>query len=170
MQAATGDLWRVNAAFRRHLPHRWRHRHFTRLRLLGTSADWPRSRGFLVGRACRADRRLSRPSTSTFLDLTEQSTDGNRFTVFHRDVGEYAIGRRRHFQRYFVGFELDQWLVDHHRIPLLLEPFANRRFGHRFAQGGYADVSHGLLPQFCTVILRASEPSLEGLRFLCSSS
>src|SRR5262249_1817658 len=100
----------------------------------------------------------------------ERTTDRIRFTFFHRDVGEYAIGRRRHLQRYFVGFELDQWLVHHHRIPLLLEPFANRRFGHRFAQGGYADVSHGLLPQFCTVILRASEPSLEGLRFLCSAS
>ena len=55
---------------------------------------------------------------------------------------EHAGGRRRHLDRHLVGLELDQRLVDRDRIARLLEPLADGRLGHRFAERGHADFSH----------------------------
>ena len=82
----------------------------------------------------------------TFLDLAKQRADGDRVAVLHRYIGEHTGGRRRHFQCDLVGFKFDQRLVHCHRVARLLEPFADGRFGHRFAEGGHANVSHEILP------------------------
>ena len=75
-------------------------------------------------------------------DLTEQRADRDRLAVLGGDRAEHAGGRRRDLDRHLVGLELDQRLVDRDRIARLLEPLADRRLGHRFAERGHADVGH----------------------------
>ena len=60
---------------------------------------------------------------------------------------ERAGGGRRHLDRHLVGFQLDERLVHGDRVARLLEPFADRRLGHRLAKSGHANLSHGLIPR-----------------------
>src|SRR6185437_1511237 len=94
---------------------------------------------------------------AAFGDRTEQRADSNGGAVLGRDVAEHAGGGRRHFQRHLVGLELDERLVDRDRVARLLEPFADGRFGDRFAKGGDADVSH------CFSLVSSSSSSWPGL-------
>ena len=135
MQAGAADFRRVDAAFRRYLSYRGRHRHFRR-------PLWSRRRllrGF-CGFCCR--RRCFGRSTGPFLDLAKQRADGDGIAVLHGNVRQYARCRSGHLERHLVGLKLDQRLIDRHRIARLLEPFSDGRFRHGFAEGGHADVSH----------------------------
>ena len=78
-----------------------------------------------------------------FLDLAEQRADRDGLAVLGGDLAEHAGRGRRHLDRHLVGLELDQRLVDGDRIARLLEPVADGRLGHRFAERGDADFSHG---------------------------
>src|SRR5262249_35113777 len=89
---------------------------------------------------------LSRPRSRGFSDLTEQRADRDRLAVLGRDVAEHAGCRGGHLDRHLVGLEFDQRLVDSDRIARLLEPLADGRLGHRFAERGHADLSH--VPSF----------------------
>src|SRR5262249_32905223 len=63
----------------------------------------------------------------------------------------------RHLDRDLVGLELDQRFVDRDGIARLLEPLADRRLGHRFAERRNADVGHVLiLFPSCPALCRAS--------------
>ena len=75
----------------------------------------------------------------------EQRADGDRLAFLGDDLVEHAGGRRRHFDRHLVGFELDQRLVDGDGVADLLEPLADGRFGDGFAEGRNADFGHGHL-------------------------
>ena len=101
---------------------------------VGLASGGLRGAGGVAGAARRA-----------FLDLAEQRADADGLAVLGRDLAEHAGGRRRHFQRHLVGLEFDQRLVDGDGVARLLEPFADGGFGHRFAEGGHADVSHDRL-------------------------
>src|SRR5262249_39354657 len=67
----------------------------------------------------------------------------DRIAVLDGNVGEHTGGRRRHFDGNFIGFQFDERFVDGNRVARLLEPFADRSFGHRLAEGGYANLRHG---------------------------
>ena len=60
--------------------------------------------------------------------------DRDGFAVLGRDLAQHAGRRRRHLEGDFVGFEFDQRLVDRDGLAGLLEPLADRRLGHRFAE------------------------------------
>ena len=117
-----------------------------RLRLFGRGAD-RRGRVFWSGRPVGA--AAAGAGARAFLDLAEQRADRDGLAVLGGDLGEHAGGRRRHLDRHLVGLELDQRLVDRDRIARLLEPLADRRLGHRFAERRNADFSHRpiLLPR-----------------------
>src|SRR5947208_1760061 len=71
----------------------------------------------------RGGRRLG--GCRAVIDLTEQRTDGNGFTVLGGDLAEHAGGRRRNLDGDLVGLELNQGLVDRHGVAGLLEPTAD---------------------------------------------
>ena len=116
----------------------------TRPRLLFGRVDGRGRVGLLVRPPQRRGRGLAGRACA-FLDLSEQRADGDRLAVLGRDVAEHAGGGRRHLDRHLVGLELDQRLVDRDRIARLLEPLADGRLGHGFAERGHADFSHGAI-------------------------
>ena len=65
------------------------------------------------------------------------------------DAGEllahHARNRRRHLDRDLVGFEAGDRLVERNRFAGLFQPFADRRFGDAFTQGGDFDFGAHLL-------------------------
>ena len=87
----------------------------------------PRCRPLSFGDRRRAPRRL-RP-----------------YRLLHGNAGEHAGGRRRHFDRHLVGFELTQRLVDRDRFTGLLEPLPDRRLGDGFAQRRNPDFSRHVI-------------------------
>ena len=87
-----------------------------------------------VALRCRLRRGFRRRRAGAFLDLAEQRADRDGLAVLGGDIAEHAGGRRRHLDRHLVGFELDQRLVDRDRIARLLEPLADGRLGHGFAE------------------------------------
>ncbi len=149
--AGAGNGRDVDAGFGGQLAHRRRERrHLRGLRpRFADAALLPRqerpSRSLWSGRPGGAGAVLLGRARA-FPDLTEQRADRDRLAVLGRDVAEHAGGRRRHLDRYLVGLELDQRLVDGDRIAGLLEPLADGRLGHRFAERGHADLSHGPHP------------------------
>ena len=100
-----------------------------------------------------------------FLDLAEHRADRDGFAVLGGDLAEHAGGRRRHFDRHLVGLELDQRLVDRDRVARLLEPFADGRLGHRFAERRHANLSHGLDSSFA--VARTTEDGINGKAAIC---
>ena len=143
-----GTVAGIDAGFGGELAHRRRQRRrrqpapLARRRAFGGGGCWRRRRG------CVAGCGLRRRGAGAFLDLAEQRADGDGVAVLGGDVAEHAGGRRRHLDRHLVGLELDQRLVDRDRVARLLEPFADGRLGHQFAERGHADFSHDL-PAFC---------------------
>ena len=95
----------------------------------------------LIGPAGRRRSGLA-AARRAFRDLAEQRADRDGLAVLGGDLAEHAGGRRRHLDRHLVGFELDQRLVDRDRIARLLEPLADGRLGHGFAERGHADFGH----------------------------
>ena len=110
-----------------------------------------------------AARRLPRASAAAApsRDLAEQRADRDGLAVLDRDLGEHAGGRRRHFERDLVGFQLDQRLVDRDGFARLLEPFADGRFGDRFAKRGDADVSHDHCPMQSSLFAASSSANAD---------
>ena len=78
------------------------------------------------------------------IDRAQQRADRDRGAVLGGDLGQHAGGGRGHFDRHLVGLQFDQRLVDARPLALLLEPLADGRFGHGFAQRGYSDFGHGV--------------------------
>ena len=147
--AGAGHGRRIHAGFGGELAHRRRQRHvggrrrreqLARLRFAAARPAAPAVRPAFAAGLCGSARRR----TGALLDLAEQRADGDRFAVLDRNLGEHAGGRRRHLDRHLVGLKLDQRLVDRDRVARLLEPFADRRFGHRLAERGHANLSHGI--------------------------
>ena len=88
-------------------------------------------------------RGFRRRGAGTFLDLAEHRTHGNSVAILGGDIAEHARGRRRHFDRHLVGFELDQRLVDGDSLTRFLEPFADGRLGDQFSERGDTNLGHG---------------------------
>src|SRR6516164_7510108 len=73
-------------------------------------------------------------------DRAKHGTHRHRISGLDHDRGENAGGRRRHFDRHFVGFKLDQRLIGSDHVASLLEPLADGSLGHRFAKRWNADL------------------------------
>ena len=149
--AGAGNGRGIDAGFRRQPPHRRRNPRvvcrlrpgfWARTRLLFRRVDGRGRVGLLVRAPQRGGRGLA-GSAFAFFDLPKQCADGDRLAVLGRDLAEHASGRRRHLDRHLVSLELHERLVDSDRITRFLEPLADGRLGHGFAQCGHADVSHG---------------------------
>ena len=139
--AARGHALAQLVARRRGTRRRLRRRTvFLQLRLFRTGIDRFRPFGLLI-------RPTGRHRPGAFLDRTEERTDGDRLAVLGGDIGEYTGCGRRHLDRDLVGLELHHRLVDGHHVAGFLEPLADRRFGHRLAKHGHANLSHDLVPR-----------------------
>ena len=66
----------------------------------------------------------------------QQRADRHCVALFGDNLAERAAGRRIDLQRHLVGLQFDQRLVRLHGVAALLEPFADGRFGYRFAERG----------------------------------
>ena len=92
-----------------------------------------------VGAAVRLDAGLPR-GAGAFLDRSQHRADADGRALLHLDVGENAGRRCRHLHRHLVGLELDQRLIGLDGVARLLEPLADRRLGHGFAQRRHFDL------------------------------
>jgi hypothetical protein len=108
---------------------------FFRLLLFRAGVAGLRLLGLLIGLGGR--RRAG-----AFLDRAEQRANRDRIAVLDRNIGEHTRRRCRHLDGDFVGFQFDQRLVDGDHIARLLEPFADRGFRYRLAEGGYTNLRH----------------------------
>ncbi len=111
--------------------------------------------------------RFCRRGAGAFLDGAKQRTDGDGIAIFDGNVSEHTGGRRRHFDRDFIGLKLDQRFVNGDSIAGLLEPLADGCFGHRLAERWHANLSHGL----CLLVRRLgmtmrNYPSASSRKFL----
>jgi hypothetical protein len=114
-----------------------------RLRRAGAGAGrraWRRAAQPSAFRLSSARRRGAPPSSI----WPSKRAGLDRLAVLRDDLAEHAGGRRRHFERDLVGFELDQRLVAFTAVAGLLEPFADGRFADGFAEGRYADFGRHL--------------------------
>ena len=96
-----------------------------RARLVAGSAPSPSAPSALPAPLAMAPSTAPTATVSPALTTISPSTPGSG---------------RRHLDRHLVGLELDQRLVGGDRIARLLEPFADGRLGHGFAQRRHADL------------------------------
>ena len=89
--------------------------------------------------------RLSAP----FRQRPEKRSDAYRLAVLDDDLLEPTGGGRRHLDRHFVGFELDEGLVACDRIALLFKPLADGRLRHRFSKRRDFDLQGHAAFQLC---------------------
>jgi len=85
---------------------------------------------------------LSRPRAGAVRDHGDNCADRRDVASRHADFSEHAGRGRRHFHRNLVGFDLDQDLVERHRLAGLFLPLQKRRFRHRFRQLRNLDFDH----------------------------
>ena len=151
--AGAGDGRGIHAALGGELAHRRRHRQLVGHHLGGRGRRrrrldrLGRLRGLLgrgrLGRPARTLAGAGLAAAAAPSWIWPSSAPGrDRLAVLGGDLAKHAGGRRRHLDRDLVGLQFDQRLVDGDRIARLLEPAADGRLGHRFAERRDADFSH----------------------------
>ena len=134
--------------------------------------DWGLDCGLAAGRAAGAAVLGGSATAAAAAPSAMAPRTAPTFTVspgLTAIVCEDAGGRRRHFDGHLVGLELDHRFVGLDGLAFLLEPLADRRLGHRLAEGRHLDLDHRVVAFSQTSPNLDCHPRASSISFFSSS-
>ena len=78
-------------------------------------------------------------SLAGFADDGQFAADRDGVVLVGDDLGQYARGRGGDLGVNLVGGDLQQWLIGHHGVALLLEPAGDGSLGDTLTECGHLD-------------------------------